>query len=172
MNEVIRSILSRRSCKQFRPDPVPEALLEEILLAGTYAPNGMGKQSAKIIALTKPEDVAALEAMNAAVLGGAGHPFYGAPVVLAVLADPGIPTFVEDGSLVLGNLLLAAHSLGLGACWIHRAKQEFESPQGKALLRKWGVSEKLVGVGHCVLGYPAGEARPAVPRKVDFVTKP
>lgn len=144
-----------------------------MLQAGTYAPNGMGRQSAKIVALTKPEDVARLEEMNAAILGNPkAHTFYGAPVVLVVLADPTVSTAVEDGSLVLGNMLLAAHSLGLGACWIHRARQEFDSPEGKALLNAWGIDEKYIGVGHCILGYPAAEPKSPAPRKSDFVTKP
>ncbi len=173
MNDIINAMVSRRSCKSYLDKPVPRELLEQVLLAGTYAPNGMGKQSAKIIALTRPEDVARVERMNAAVLGNPNaHPFYGAPVVLVVLANPAIPTAVEDGSLVLGNMLLAAHSLGLGACWIHRARQEFDSPEGKALLEVWGVSPEYIGVGHCILGYPAAAPKAAAPRKSDFVTIP
>lgn len=172
MNEVIQAIVERRSCKKYQDRVVPEELLDQVLLAGTYAANGMGKQAGKIIVLTKPEDVAALERLNARALGNpAAHPFYGAPVVLAVLADRSVPTAVEDGSLVIGNMLLAAHSLGLGACWIHRARQEFESPEGKALLARWGVTGDYIGVGHCILGYAASEPRAAAPRKCDFVTK-
>lgn len=172
MNNIIEAMVTRRSCKSYRPDPVPEPLLDQVLLAGTYAANGMGKQSAKIVALTRPEDIAELEKMNAAILGSPqGHPFYGAPVVLVVLADPAVPTAVEDGSLVIGNLMLAAHALGLGACWVHRARQEFDSPAGKALLKRWGVNESYLGIGHCLLGYPQGPDRPAPPRKADFVTK-
>jgi len=171
MNDFINTMTTRRSCRQYLAGPVPEALLEQVLLAGTYAPSGMGKQSAKIVALTKPEDVAQLEKMNAAILGSPdAHPFYGAPVVLVVLADPSVSTAVEDGSLVLGNLLLAAHSLGLGACWIHRAREEFASPQGKALLEAWGLDKNYIGIGHCILGYPASAPKAAAPRKSDFVT--
>ena len=141
MNEVIQTILNRRSCKQYLDRPVPEELLDQVLLAGTYAANGRGKQAGRIVALTRPQDVAALERLNARALGNPeAHPFYGAPVVLAVLADRSAFTAVEDGSLVIGNMLLAAQSLGLGACWIHRAREEFDSPEGKALLAKWGVT--------------------------------
>lgn len=172
MNEVIQTILNRRSCKQYLDRPVPEELLDQVLLAGTYAANGRGKQAGRIVALTRPQDVAALERLNARALGNPeAHPFYGAPVVLAVLADRSAFTAVEDGSLVIGNMLLAAQSLGLGACWIHRAREEFDSPEGKALLAKWSVTGDYLGVGHCILGYPATNPPAAAPRKENFVTK-
>ena len=172
MNEVIQTILNRRSCKQYLDRPVPEELLDQVLLAGAYAANGRGKQAGRIVALTKPQDVAALERLNAQALGNPeAHPFYGAPVVLAVLADRSAFTAVEDGSLVIGNMLLAAQSLGLGACWIHRAREEFDSPEGKALLAKWGVTGDYLGVGHCILGYPATNPPAAAPRKKNFVTQ-
>lgn len=172
MNEVISAMVERRSCRKFLSKPVPEELLEQVLLAGSYAPSGMGKQSARVIALTKQADIAELERINAAVLGNPdARPFYGAPVVLVVLADKGIMTAVEDGSLVMGNLLLAAHSLGLGACWIHRAKEEFEMPEGRELLKRWGISGDYIGVGHCILGYRDGTANAAAPRKQDAFVK-
>ena len=108
--------------------------------------------------------------MNAAALGNPdAHPFYGAPVVCVVLADPERYTCVEDASLVMGNLMLAAHSLGVASCWIHRAREEFDSPAGKALLQKWGVDERCIGVGHCILGYAAGDPPAPKPRKEDFI---
>ncbi len=172
MNPIIENMITRRSCKAYLPDPVPEELLEQILLAGTYAANGKARQAAKIVVLTKKEDVEDLERRNAAVLGNPdAHPFYGAPVVLVVLGDANIFTSLEDGSLVLGNMLLAAHSLGLGACWIHRAREEFAGEEGKALLEKWGITGEYIGVGHCVLGYPAAEPKPAAPRKKDFIVR-
>ena len=144
MNAVIEAMAQRRSCKKYLPKPVPMELLEEIAQAGTYAPNGMGRQSGKIVILTDPEEIAAIEAVNAGILGNpAGHPFYGAPAVLVVLANQAIPTWVEDGSLVMGNLLLAAHSLGLGACWIHRARETFALPEGKALLRNGALAAAM-----------------------------
>ena len=173
MNDIIKTIIERRSTKNFDPDrPVEAEKLDEILLAGTYAANGMGRQSAKIVVLTKKEDIAEVERMNAAVLGNPdAHPFYGAPTVCIVLAKKGYFTGVEDGSLVMGNLMLAAESLGVGACWIHRAREEFDSDAGKALLRKWGIEEEYIGVGHCVLGYRVGEPKPALPRKADYIVK-
>ena len=119
-----------------------------------------------------PDDIAQLEKMNATILGNPdAHPFYGAPVVCVVFADTNVNTWVEDGSLVIGNMMAAAHSLGLGSCWIHRARQEFESAEGKALMKKWGVSENYAGIGHCILGYAAQEPAPAKPRKADFIVR-
>ena len=172
MNEVIKAMLERRSYRAYSDRPIPEEVLDEILLAGTYAANGMGKQAGKILVLRDRQDIDTLERMNAAIMGNPeGKPFYGAPVVLVVLADPNVRTAVEDGSLVLGNLMLAAHALGLGSCWIHRAREEFASAEGQALLKKWGVEGQWIGVGHCILGYPEGEPRPARERKADFIVK-
>lgn len=172
MNEVIKCLVERRSCKKYLPKQVDEAALQEILLAGTYAPSGKNRQAAKILVLQKPEDIAAVERLNAAVLGNPdGRPFYGAPTVLVVLADPEVNTAVEDGSLVMGNLMNAAHSLGVASCWIHRAREVFDSEEGRALLRKWGVAGEYIGVGHCLLGYADGPEKPASPRKSDYVVR-
>lgn len=172
MNEVLKAMEERRSCRSFLPEQLKEGDLEQILRAGTFAATGMGRQSPKIVVLQNPEDIAALERMNAAVLGNPdAHPFYGAPTVCVVLAEAGAFTNVEDGSLVIGNLMLAAWSLGVGSCWIHRAKEEFASSEGKALLKKWGVEGDYIGVGHCILGYPAGEYRPAKPRNNDYILR-
>ena len=172
MNEVLNCLETRRSVRKYLPKQIADAELNAILEAGIYAPTAMGRQSPKIVVLQKPEDVAELERMNAAVLGNPdGHPFYGAPTVCVVLAAADAFTNVEDGSLVMGNLMLAAWSLGVGACWIHRAREEFASPEGKALLKKWGVEGDYIGVGHCILGYPTGEYRPAKPRKSDYILR-
>ena len=172
MNEVIQCLVERRSCKKYLPKQVDEAALQEILLAGTYAPSGKNRQAAKILVLQKPEDIAAVERLNAAVLGNPdGRPFYGAPTVLVVLADPEVKTAVEDGALVMGNLMNAAHSLGVASCWIHRAREVFDSEEGRALLRKWGVTGEYIGVGHCLLGYADGPEKPASPRKSDYVVR-
>ena len=172
MNEVIKCLVERRSCKKYLPKQVDEAALQEILLAGTYAPSGKNRQAAKILVLQKPEDIAAVERLNAAVLGNPdGRPFYGAPTVLVVRADPEVNTAVEDGSLVMGNLMNAAHSLGVASCWIHRAREVFDSEEGRALLRKWGVTGEYIGVGHCLLGYADGPEKPASPRKSDYVVR-
>ena len=167
--ETMRALLERRSVKKYKPDMVPENVLNEILVAGTYAANGMGKQSPIILAVTKKEIRDRLSRMNAAVMGRDIDPFYGAPVVLVVLADRSVPTHVYDGSLVMGNLMLAAHDKGLGACWIHRAKETFDSPEGKAILKELGIEGDYEGIGNCVLGYPDGPAKPAAPRKENYI---
>ena len=172
MNEVIKCLTVRRSCRKFLKRQLDEKDLEQILLAGTYAPTGRNRQAPKILVLQKPEDIAALERMNAAILGAPeATPFFGAPTVLVVLTNPEVNTCVEDGALVLGNLMNAAHSLGVGSCWIHRAREEFDSEEGKALLKKWGVTGEWRGVGHCILGYPDGPLPEAAPRKSDYVVR-
>ena len=169
-NEVLRNIKTRRSCRAYTAQPVEPEKLKAILEAGTWAASGMGRQAPKIVVLTDPAEIAELERMNAAVLGNPdSHPFYGAPTVLVVLADAKAGTAVEDGSLVLGNLMNAAHALGVGSCWIHRAREEFASDEGKALLKRWGIDGDWVGVGHCILGYAASEAPAPKPRKNDYV---
>ena len=132
MNEVLNAILTRRSVRSYKPDPVPEDALERILTAGQYAATGMNRQSPIILAVTNKAMRDKLSAMNAEIMGSSGDPFYGAPVVLVVLANKAAPTYIYDGSLVMGNLMLAAHAEGLASCWIHRAKEEFESEEGKA----------------------------------------
>lgn len=169
-NEVLQNIRTRRSCRAYTAQQVEPEKLKAILEAGTWAASGHSWQAAKIVVLQDAAEIAELERMNAAVLGNPdGHPFYGAPVVCVVLTDPEVSTCVEDGALVIGNLMLAAHSLGVASCWIHRARQEFDSPEGKALLKKWGVDECYIGVGHCILGYAASEAPAPKPRKKDYV---
>ena len=170
MNEVLHCLLTRRSVKKYLSQPVEKEKLDAVLEAGTYAACGMGRQAGKIVVLQNPDDIAQLEKMNASILGNpAAHPFYGAPVVCVVFADTNVNTWVEDGSLVIGNMMAAAHSLGLGSCWIHRAKEEFESEEGKALLKKWGIEGDYEGIGHCVLGYAAAELPAAKPRKENYV---
>lgn len=172
MNEILKCMQERRSCRSFLPKQLDEKTLDAILTAGTYAASGRGRQAAKIIVLQRAEDIAALERMNAAVLGAPeSHPFFGAPTVCVVLADAEVNTAVEDGALVIGNLMTAAWSLGVGSCWVHRAREEFASDEGKKLLEQWGVEGNYIGVGHCVLGYPTGEFRPAAPRKANYVTR-
>ena len=151
---------------------IPRPVLEEIVRAGTYAATGMGRQSPIILAVTNRAMRDRLSAMNAAVMGKGPEtdPFYGAPVVLVVLADRAIGTHLYDGSLVMGNLMLAAHDHGIGSCWIHRAKEEFDSPEGKAILADLGITGDYEGIGHCILGYPEeGCIRPAIPRKDGYV---
>lgn len=168
MNEIIQSMITRRSIKKYKPDPVPREMLDQILKAGTYAACGMGRQSPIIIAVTDKTVRDELSALNAKIMGASGDPFYGAPAVLIVLADKSIPTHVYDGSLVMGNLMNAAHALGLGSCWIHRAKETFELPEGKALLNKLGITGDYEGIGNCIVGYPA-EKKEAKPRKENYI---
>ena len=168
MNEAMENILTRRSCRKYLNKPIPQALLEQILLAGAYAPSAMGRQPGKVVVLRNPEEIRELETWNAEIAGRDGiHTFYGAPVVLVVLVKDG-PTAVEDGSLILDNMMLAAHSLGLGSCWVHGARQEFNNARGKELLKKWGLEEDYIGVGHCILGYPDGELPKAKVRAPGF----
>ena len=168
MNQVLDAIITRRSVRSYKPDPIPEDVLERILTAGQYAATGMNRQSPIILAVTDKAVRDELSAMNAAIMGTDKDPFYGAPVVLVVLASKAAPTYVYDGSLVMGNLMLAAHAEGLGSCWIHRAKEEFESEEGKALLRRLGIDGEYEGIGHCILGYAAEEPKAAAPRKQDY----
>ena len=169
MSEVINNMKTRRSIRKYKPDMIPEDVLNQIIEAGTYAATGMGKQSPIIIAVTNKEIRDKFSKMNAEIMGVDSDPFYGAPVVLIVLADKTRPTYVYDGSLVMGNLMLAAHAEGIGSCWIHRAKEEFESAEGKAFLKSLGIEGDYEGIGHCVLGYVDGEEPKAMPRKENYV---
>ena len=169
MNEVLEALKTRRSVRRYKPEQIKDEELKAVLEAGIYAPTGMGMQSPKIVVVQDPEMVKKLSRMNAAVMGTDSDPFYGAPTVLVVLADPDRPTCVEDGSLVMGNLMLAAHHFGIGSCWIHRAKEEFESQEGKEILRALGIEGDYEGIGHCVLGYADGPLPQAAPRKENYV---
>lgn len=163
-------LLTRRSVRKYSDRPVEDEKLDKVLTAGLYAPTGMNNQLPVLVAVRDKATRDRLSRMNAAVMGASGDPFYGAPCVIVVLSDPERMTWVEDGSLVLGNLMNAAHSLGLGSCWIHRAKECFDTPEGKALLRAWGVPENYRGVGNCILGYAAEEPE-AKPRKSGRIIK-
>lgn len=172
MNETIRTLLNRRSIRKYEDRPVPDELLDAVLEAGLYAPSGMNTQGVRLIAVRDKATRDSLSKLNAAVMGRDADPFYGAPCVIVVLADPEIyGGWVEDGALALGNMMNAAHALGLGSCWIHRAKQVFDAPEGKELLRKWGLPEHLRGVGNCILGYPACGQPKAAPRKDGRIVK-
>lgn len=171
MNETIKVLESRRSCRKFKPDMVSEGDLKTILEAGTYAATGMGKQSPIIIAVTDKKLRDELSEENRKI-GGWNEgfdPFYGAPVVLIVLAKKDVPTHVYDGSLVMGNLMNAAESLGVASIWIHRAKEEFESEFGRNILRKLGIEDEYEGIGHCALGYAAEPPKDAAPRKENYI---
>ena len=157
MHEIL---LNRRSIRKYKAEQVSTELLDAVLQAGLWAPSGMNKQNTVMVAVRDKETRDQLSRMNAEVMGASHDPFYGAPCVIVVLADPDIYPAVENGSLVLGNLMNAAYEAGLGSCWIHRAQQMFASDEGKELLKKWGLKETLVGVGNCILGYPDEDPAP------------
>ena len=169
MSQVLDNIKTRRSIRKYKTDPVPPEILAQILEAGTYAASGRGKQAPIIIALTNQTIIKQLSKLNAEIMGVDIDPFFGAPVVLIVLADKSCPTYIYDGSLVMGNLMLAAHDLGLGSCWIHRAKEEFERPEGKEILKSLGIEGDYEGIGHCILGYADCEEPSPAPRKTNYI---
>ena len=168
MSELLDVIKTRRSIRKYKPDMVPKEIIDKIVEAGTYAATGMGQQSPIILAVTNKEMRDKLSKWNADIMGTDTDPFYGAPVVLVVLADKSRPTHVYDGSLVMGNLMNAAHALGVGSCWIHRAKEVFDMDEGKEMLRKWGIEGDYEGIGHVALGYAAAQPAPAKSRKDDY----
>lgn len=171
MNEAYRNLLERRSIRKYDSRPVPDDLLDAVLTAGIHAPSGMNTQGVRLVAVRDPETIALMSRLNAAVMNATSDPFYGAPCVVVVLADPEIyGGWVEDGSLAMGNMMNAAHALGLGSCWIHRARQVFDAPEGKALLKQWGLPEHLRGVGNCILGF-ADEDPAAKPRLEGRIVK-
>ena len=153
MNETIKTLKSRISVKKYTAKQVPDDLLDAVLEAGLYAPSGLNNQKVICVAVRDKATRDLLAKLNTQIRGADSDMFYGAPCVIVVLSDPERNTWVEDGSLVMGNLMNAAQSLGLGSCWIHRARETFDSLEGKELLRKWGVPEHYRGIGNCILGY-------------------
>ena len=168
--DTLECLKTRRSVRAYKPDAVPTELIDKILEAGTFAPTGMGRQSPIIVAITNKEVRDQLSKLNAGVMGSDDDPFYGASAVLVVLARKDVPTHVYDGSLVMGNLLNAAHELGLASCWIHRAKEEFETDEGRAILTGLGIdADEYEGIGNCIVGYAEGAEPEAKPRKEDYI---
>ncbi len=172
MNEIIDNIKTRRSVKKYKSDPVPQELVDMIAQAGTYAPSGMNKQSAIILEVTDKSTRDKLSKINAQVAGMPENfdPFYNAPVVLVVLADKDVLTYIYDGSLVMENMMLAAHSLGLGSSWIHRAKETFETEEGKQILKDLGIEGNYEGIANCIIGYADMEPI-SKPRKDNYIYK-
>ena len=167
----IELLTPRRSIRKYESRQITDEDLDQILLAGTYAPTGMNRQTPVMVAVQDPEVIRMIEIENAKVMGNEDlRPFYGAPTVVVVFADPTFLTGFEDACLVMGNLMNAAAAVGVGSCWIHRAKQTFESPVGKELMKKWGLDPKYVGVGNCILGYAAETPAPK-PRKENYIIK-
>lgn len=167
--ETLTTLKTRRSCRAYKADRVEEEKLNAIVEAGTYAPTGMGKQSPIILVIKDPEIRSKLAKLNAAAMGTEIDPFYGAPELIVVLADKTMPTYLYDGSLVMGNMLNAAADLGVASCWVHRAKEEFESEEGKEILKKLGIEGDYEGIGNLILGYAAKPAGAAAPRKTNYV---
>lgn len=169
MNQTIKDMEERRSIRKYKDEQITDEDLKQILEAGEYAPSGMGRQSAIMVAIQNKDVIERLSKINAKIMGVNTDPFYGAPTVVIVLADKNVPTYVEDGSLVMGNLLNAAHSLNIGSCWIHRARETFETEEGKELLKEWNIDDKYVGIGNCILGYVDGAYPEPKERKADYV---
>ena len=168
-NDFLTLINTRRSIRAYKPDAVPADVLARVLEAGTYAPSAMGRQSATIVTVETQAYRDRLTKLNAAVIGKDVDPYYGAPVIVVVLGDGESTNYLADGSCVLENLMLAAHAEGLGTVWVNREREIFDSPDGKALLRDWGLPETLRGVGAVALGYAAGPAPEAAPRKENYI---
>ncbi len=173
MNETIENLKTRRSIRKFKDEQISDEDLKTILEAGTYAPTGRGLQSPKIVVIQNPESIKEFSAWNRSYfpvdVPEDMDPLYGAKTLLIVLADSEIPTYVEDGCSVLAVLVNAAHAVGVGSCWIHRAREEFSSEKGKELLKEWGIPERYEGIGHVVLGYPDMDASEPLPRKEDYI---
>ncbi len=167
---MIEGLCNRRSIRKYKDEQIPDDKLNEVLRAGTYAPTAMNRQSPLIVVTQKPEDIATLSRLNAGIMGVNRDPFYGAPTVVTVFADSENPCGVQDASLVMGNLLNAAYAVGLGSCWINRAKEVFETQEGQELKSRWGIEPKWQGVGHCILGI-ADESPEAKPRKENYILK-
>ena len=168
-NLVLDIIKERRSAKSYSNKKVDDETLQQILDAGTYAACGRNAQSPVLVCVKNKELRDRLAKINASILGAQNDPFYNAPIVVVVLADSTIPTYVEDGSLALGNMMLAATSLGVDSCWIHRARQTFETLEGKEILKEWGLDEKYKGVGNLILGYKDKEFNERKPRKDNYI---
>ena len=168
MNEALKAIYNRRRIRKYKPEQISPEELEAVLEAGVRAPTGMNGQSPIIIVVQDKDELAYLSKLNAKVRNSTSDPFYGAPTALVVLSEANSNFAVQDGSLVMGNMLNAASAIGLGSCWINRAKEVFETAEGKALLKKWGVDGEYIGIGNCILGY-AEETPEMKPRKKNYI---
>ena len=171
MTQTVKDMIERRSIRAYKEEQVKEEQLQEILEAGKYAASGMGRQPVKMVVIQDKATIAQLSKMNAKIMGADIDPFYGAPTVIVVLADKSVPTHYADGCLTMGNLMNAANAVGVDSCWIHRATEEFESEEGKALLAKWGIEGEYEGIGHCILGYRNCDYPQAAARKEDMIVR-
>lgn len=174
MNETLKVLKERRSIRKYKPEQITDQELNAILEAGTWAATAKNLQTPVMVVVQDQETIAHMSALNAEIMGSpeGTDPFYGAPTVVVVLADGTKPNWLQDGSLVLGNLMTAAAATGIGSCWINRAMELFDMPEGKELLSKWGLPETLRGVGNCILGYPDGPAPEPKPRKEGWIVRP
>lgn len=172
MNETLRVLKERRSVRRYKAEQITEAELNAVLEAGTWAPSAKGLQTSVLVVVQDPETIAYMSRLNAEIQGNPGtDPFYGAPTVVVVLGDGEKLNWLQDGSLVMGNLMNAAAALGLGSCWINRAMELFDRPEGKELLKKWGLPETCRGVGNCILGYVEGDLPAPKPRKDGWILR-
>lgn len=157
MNEVMKCLLERRCVRKFKAEQVKEAELNAVVKAGMFAPSGMNKQSAVMLVIQDNEVIAKLSKLNAEVMGASIDPFFGAPTVIVVLSDKNVRTYVEDGSLVMGNMMNAAYAVGLDSCWVHRAREVMNTEYGRKLVRDAGFGDEYEGIGNLVLGYRDGD---------------
>ncbi len=166
MGSILECIKSRRSIRNFKPDDVPQDLIDKVVTAGLYAPSAMGRQSCIVVEILNKEVRDQISRLNSSIIGRENtDPFYGAPVILTVFGPKDFPPYIYDGSLIMQNMMLEAHELGLGTCWIHRAKEEFETDEGRELMKAWGIKENFEGIGHLALGFIDGTTPPCHPRK-------
>lgn len=153
MNEAYKNLIERRSIRKYNNTKVSHDLIEQIVRAGQFAPSGMNRQIYAFVVVEDEELVARLSKMNADAMNSSSDPFYGAKSLIIVFADTNAPTYLYDGALAMGNLMNAANALGVDSCWIYRAKEVFETPEGKEMKKTWGLPESYEGIGHCILGY-------------------
>ena len=165
MSEALGNLLERRSIRAYKPEQISEDELQSVLKAGLLAPSAMNRQPTAMLVVQDKDTIALLSKLTAKVMGKDIDPFYGAPTVIVVLADRNVPTYIEDGALVLGNLMNAANAIGLGSCWVNRAKEVFEMPEAREILRKAGIGDEYIGIGHCILGYVCGDKPAAHPTR-------
>ena len=166
MNNALDNLLERRSVRAYKPEQIADAELKSVLSAGLAAPSAMNRQPTVLLVVQDKATIEKLSKLNARVMGKEDiDPFYGAPTVIVVLADRNVPTYIEDGALVLGNLMNAANAVGLGSCWVNRAKEVFEMPEAREILRKAGIGDEYIGIGHCILGYVCGDKPAAHPTR-------
>lgn len=168
-NEIIRALKERRSIRSYKPEQISDDELKTVLEAGTWAPTAKGLQDPWIVAVQNPALLKRISRMNAAVWGRDDiDPFYGAPTFVLVFGSADWVNAVPDGSLVLGNMMNAAHAIGLGSCWINREREMFATDEGKALMAELGLPDGLIGIGALALGYPAAPPREPKPRKENY----